>query len=213
MSEPKIPSRTDVAPDTNAVLVHNDGITSFRYGKTSPSADPQWIETGRYDHEDIRGLSLGDDGLEPPVLGEFSVSVEIDAPVDRVFDYVADIHTHPEYADFVERVDVVSGTERGEDVVFEQVHRGSDETIKTEFVSYQPNEHAGWVTHKSAGDLRINYWFEPTESGTAVYHAGIQRLADDSPQSFNAALDTLWERYENNVVEMGNLKSILKGGK
>lgn len=206
------PSHTNVAAGTNALVVHEDGITAFRYEASSTAAEPGWTAVYRYDHADLATLASSDEGVEPPVLGEFSVAIEIECPVERAFDFVADVETHPQYADFVERVAVVSDARRGEDVVFEQVHEGSTTVHETEFVTYDVNERLGWVTHKDDGDIHIEYRFEPTDAGILVVHTGSSQLDDGSPEAFAADRDALFERYRNNETEMANLKALLEDG-
>lgn len=204
------PTPTDADPGTDALVMHEGGLTLFRYEESTPDGEGAWREQREYDRDAIESVTLGGDGPTDPVLGEFSVGVDVDAPIDRVFAFVADIGTHPEYADFVERVTVTSDAQRGEDVTFVQFHEGSDERIESEFVTYDPPERVGWVTRKEAGDIDIDYRFTESEGGTRVRHTGVAPLSTDSPAAFDAGLRELTERYRNNEREMANLRAILE---
>ena len=210
MSAPESPIRIDVPSEATAVVLSDDGLVVYRSGAGSAGSDPEWNEVRREDRDALDSIGLDDAEIDPPVYGEFQVSIEIDAPIERVFEYVADIRTHPEYADFVESVEILSETEIGEDVVFVQTHEGSTERIETEFQVYEPADSVGWVTRKEAGDIHIRYWFEPVDGGTRVTHAGIAPLHTESAAAFESDRVELRERHENNVTEMANLRTILE---
>jgi len=208
MAVPTFPNRSEIKAGSSLVAVDADGATTYRYEPTQFSPTPVWDQKQGYSHDEREQITL--ESVGSPVFGEFNVTTEIRSPIDRVFEYVGDVRTLPEYADFVSRLDIVSEETRGEDVVFEQYRPGSDEPILTEFLTYVPNEELEWVTHKRDGDIRVGYWFEPTETGTRVYHAGVCALADTSPSAFSSDLRALIDRYESNEAEMTTLRSILE---
>lgn len=209
MSTSEYPIRIDVPPGSTALVVSDDGLVVYCSAAGSSDIAPTWNEVHPEDRDELESLSLNDPKIEPPIYGTFQVSIEIDAPVEQVFEYVSDVRTHPEYADFVDSVEIVSEN-GGEDTIFIQTHESSTEWIATEFELYEPTDCVGWVTRKETGDIHIRYWFEPVDGGTRVTHAGIAPLHHDSPETFASDLDELRERYENNVEEMSNLRSILE---
>jgi hypothetical protein len=210
MTEPNRPIQIDVPPESTALVFDDDGIVVYRNNKRSFNVDNNWDEVSRRDHDAIGSITLDDAEIDPPVYGEFRVSTEISAPIERVFDYVADIKTHMEYADFVDSIEIISEATVGEDVVFVQTHEGSTELLKSEFELYEPHDCVGWVVRRKAGDLQIRYWFDSLNSKTRVTHAGIAPLSDDSPQTFSQGLKEIQTQYKNNVKEMSNLRSILE---
>lgn len=136
-------------------------------------------------------------------MAEGRVEIEIAAPVKKVFDFVADVETHPLYdGEFVESVKITSSRRRGKGVTFTQVRRGSVKPTNSEILEFAPNKKVAWVSRGSLGDVLVSYWFEKTSLGTRVIHAVSGPLLDDPAR--------LKLSYEENTREMANLKKMLE---
>lgn len=131
------------------------------------------------------------------------LEVEINAPVDKVFEYVSDVETHPKYAEFIKTVEITSSIKRGVGVVFYQQRVDGIEKIKTEIVKYIPNEQVTWITQEeNGGSIHVDYKFFVTEKGTRVVHTlTSEKFADPERKKRN---------YDENVTELKNLKRILE---
>jgi hypothetical protein len=210
MTAPSGPIEIDLPPGSTALVLNDEGLVVYRNDKQSVDDGNNGSKLYRRDHDAMDAITLDDDGISPPLFGEFRVSTEISAPVKRVFDYVADIKTHEEYADFVDSVKITSESTVGEDVTFVQKHEGSTEVLKSEFELYEPHDCVGWVVRRQTGDLHIRYWFDSLDSETGITHAGIFPLSDDSLQAFSQGLEEIQTQYKNNVDEMVTLRSILE---
>lgn len=136
-------------------------------------------------------------------MAEGRVEIEIAAPIKKVFDFVADVETHPLYdGDFVESVKITSAKRRGKGVTFKQVRRGADKHTDSEILEFIPNEKVAWVSRGSSGDVLVSYWFEQTPTGTRVIHAVSSPLLDD-PQRLKLS-------YEENEKELATLKTMME---
>lgn len=132
-----------------------------------------------------------------------TLEIEIAAPVERVFDYVTDVETHPVYADFVASVEITSSLKQGAGVKFVQVHKGDSHRIPSEIVEHVPHEKVVWLTHGRNGDTVVSYWFRETAKGTKVIHSVASQAFNDE-QAYQRS-------YDNNVRELANLKKVLEG--
>lgn len=136
-------------------------------------------------------------------MAEGRVEIEIAAPVKKVFDFVANVETHPLYdGDFVESVKITSTKRRGKGVIFKQVRRGADKDTDSEILEFIPNRKVAWVSRGSSGDVLVSYWFEGTPIGTRVIHAVSSPLLDD-PRRLKLS-------YEENEKELANLKKMME---
>ena len=130
------------------------------------------------------------------------VEVEIAAPAKKVFDYVADVETHPLYADFVKCVKITSKQKSGKGVNFNQVHQNSLDEITSEITEYMPSKKISWVAHENDGDVLVHYFFEEAAGKTKVLHLIDSAKFDDPAKQKRT--------YDNNVRELENLKAILE---
>jgi len=135
-------------------------------------------------------------------MAEIRVETKIKATVREVFDYVADVETHPLYADFVTVVKITSAIRNGKGVTFYQVHQGSDEKIASEILEFIPAKHIYWITHEKGGDVFVKYWFEETDGFTKVLHTIDSTQFDDPVVNKHV--------YDNNARELANLKKIME---
>jgi len=135
-------------------------------------------------------------------MAEVRVEIEIVAPVDKVFNFVADVETHPLYADFVESVRITSVLKRGKGVTFTQVHRGSEDEIESEILEVTTNKKITWITHESGGDVLVNYWFDEIPTGVKLIHT-ISSSQFVQPQKYKSV-------YDANERELANLKELME---
>ncbi|MBM2832423.1 MAG: hypothetical protein HW414_1475 [Dehalococcoidia bacterium] len=136
-------------------------------------------------------------------MAEGRVEIEIASPVKKVFDFVADVETHPLYdGEFVESVKITSAKRRGKGMTFTQVRRGSDKPSPSEIIEFAPNKKVVWVAHGAKGDVLVSYWFEKTPRGTRIVHAVSSTLLDD-PERLKLS-------YEENTRELANLKKMME---
>jgi hypothetical protein len=210
MSAPEPPIRIDVPPGSTALVLSEDSLVVYRSDDEATGGGHGWSEVSRRGRDAVESLTLDDDAVSPPVYGEFRVETVIEATVDRVFEYVADVRTHTEYADFVESLEITSDHTVGEGVTFVQTHTGSPEPLESEVEVYDPTDSVGWVVKTPAGDRHVRYWFEPVDSGTGLEHAGIVRLDHGSPEAFAGGLEELQGQVEANLEELSLLCDILE---
>ena len=136
-------------------------------------------------------------------MAEGRVEIEIAAPVKKVFDFVADVETHPLYdGEFVESVKITSTRRRGKGVTFTQVRRGAGKPSDSEIIEFLPDKKVVWVARGSKGNVLVSYWFKKTPRGTHVIHAVSSTLLDD-PERLKLS-------YEENTRELANLKKMLE---
>lgn len=138
-------------------------------------------------------------------MAEGIVEIEIDAPVKKVFDYVADVETHPIYdGHSVDDVRITSTKRRGKGVTFQQLRKGSDRYIDSEVLEFVQGRKIMWVAHSADNDVMVSYYFVPSRGGTKVTHTVSSPLLDD-PKRLQASC-------EENEKELANLKRIMEDG-
>ncbi len=136
-------------------------------------------------------------------MAEVRVEIEIAAPIKKVFDFVADVETHPFYAGhFVSSVRMTSTKRQGIGVTFQQVHKGSGLVRDSEIIEFVQNEKITWISRGSSGETLVNYWFRETPKGTKLIHAASSPAFDDPIRRRSV--------YEDNEKELANLKKMME---
>jgi len=103
-------------------------------------------------------------------MAKIEAKIEIEAPVEKVFDYVADVaETHAKFFRFVLKVEATSALKRGPDATYKyDVKSGGIKTwFENKVTSYVENE---LMEFKSIGGMKNEgrWAFAPTEKGTEV---------------------------------------------
>ena len=70
-------------------------------------------------------------------MAQMRMEILIAAPVDKVYDFVANVENHPRYADFVERLDITSPYRLGLGVTFNQYLHLGGETVAVPSPGYR----------------------------------------------------------------------------
>ena len=136
-------------------------------------------------------------------MAEVKLEIEIAAPVKKVFDFVANVETHPLYAGhFVKSVRITSNKRQGKGVIFQQVHQGSGLIRNSEIIEFIQNERVTWVSRGSSGETLVNYWFKETPTGTTVIHTASSPAFDDPIRRASV--------YKDNEKELANMKKIIE---
>jgi len=136
-------------------------------------------------------------------MAEVKLGIEIAAPIKKVFDFVANVETHPLYAGhFVSSVRITSTKRQGVGVTFQQVHQGSGLVRDSEIVEFIQNERVTWVSRGSSGETLVNYWFKETPTGTKIIQAASSPAFDDPIRRASV--------YEDNEKELANMKKMME---
>ena len=138
-------------------------------------------------------------------MAEVRLEIEIAAPIKKVFDFVADVETHPLYAGhFVSSVRITSTKRQGAGVTFQQIQKKSGLVRDSEIIEFIQNEKVTWVSRGSSGETLVNYWFKETPAGTKVIHAASSPAFDDPVRRTSV--------YEDNAQELANMKKMMEEG-
>jgi uncharacterized membrane protein len=99
---------------------------------------------------------------------EFEVAVDIDAPVEQVFDYSADNENDPEWMGPVSKVEKTSEGPTGVGSTFVNYVQFMGKTFDDshEVVEYLPNERMKIVQRTGPVPFATTYLYEPVEGGT-----------------------------------------------
>ena len=136
-------------------------------------------------------------------MADVRLEIEIAAPIKKVFDFVADVETHPLYAGhFVRSVRITSTKRKGIGVTFQQVQKKSGLVRDSEIIEFIQNERVTWITRGSSGETLVNYWFKETPTGTKVIHAASSPAFDDPIRRASV--------YEDNEKELANMKKMME---
>ncbi len=138
----------------------------------------------------------------PPV----AVIEKIRAPVEKVFDFIAHVETHPRIADFCRSVRIVSEKRSGVGTRFHQVYANGVEHL-SEIIAWEPNEKIAWRNFEGeakAPVMIISYYFEEEGGCAHVLHTV---EADEYESQAKHREGTL-----RNIRELANLKRILEEG-
>ncbi len=135
-------------------------------------------------------------------MADVRLEIEIAAPIRKVFDFVADVETHPLYAEFVGSVKITSAKKRGIGVTFQQVHKETGAVRDSEIIEFVQNERVTWVSRGGSGETLVNYWFKETPMGTKLIHAASSSAFDDPVRRDSV--------YKDNEKELANLKKMME---
>jgi uncharacterized protein YndB with AHSA1/START domain len=139
-------------------------------------------------------------------MGEIDVRIVIQAPIEKVFRFIADLKTHPQYADFCKRIEYTSPERARVGATFRQVvHRmGHTHEVRSTVVQWEPPRRIVWVNDTPRGprSMEISYDLAETPAGVEVVH----RVRDLAMESSAAKR----EEIEENERELANLKRILE---
>lgn len=137
-------------------------------------------------------------------MAYMKLEIEIDAPVEKVYEFVANVENHPLYADFVERLEITSPYRRGLGVTFNQyLHLGGETVaVPSQVIELTPSQKVVWTSPHRGYVMPVTYLFEPTEHGTRVVHTAEAPWYDDPGEQAG------W--IEANTRELANLKRLLE---
>lgn len=139
-------------------------------------------------------------------MGEIEVRVTIRAPIEKVFGFIANVETHPQYAEFCKQVQFTSERREGPGATFRQtVHRGGrTHDVHSTFIRWEPPHHVTWVNDTPRGprSMQISYDLAEGPGGVQVVH----RVKDLAMETAAARQ----EEIEENERELANLKRILE---
>ncbi len=140
-------------------------------------------------------------------MDEIEVRVHIRAAIEQVFDFIANVETHPQYADFCKRVEFTSDRRTGAGATFRQVvHRmGHTHEVRSTIVGWDRPRRIVWVNDTPRGprSMEISYDLADAPEGVEVVH----RVKDLAMRTGEAKR----EEIEENERELANLKRILEG--
>ncbi len=137
----------------------------------------------------------------PPV----AVIETIRAPVERVFDFIAHVETHPQIADFSQEVRIVSEAKSGPDLRFHQIYTNGDEH-DSEITVWEPPVKIAWQNFEADATEPvqiITYYFEEEGDLTHILHT-VECAAYENQARHR-------DGTERNIRELANLKRILEG--
>ncbi len=141
-------------------------------------------------------------------MGQIEVRVLIRAPIEKVFDFIADVGTHPQYAEFCKEVEFTSDRRAGVGATFRQVvHRmGHTHEVRSTIVRWEPPRRIVWVNDTPRGprSMEISYELSEGPAGVEVVH----RVKDLRMETAAAQR----EEIEENERELANLKRLLEQG-
>jgi len=146
-------------------------------------------------------------------MARIEAKIEIEVPVEKVFDYVADVaENHGKFFHFVKKVEATSTLKRGLNATYryEAKSGGIKNWFENKVTNYVENELMEWTS--IAGMKNKGRWaFVPTEKGTEVTFLMDYEL----PASYlGKVLDKLFVERENrkDIKEsLQSLKTILEG--
>ncbi|MBI3089321.1 MAG: SRPBCC family protein [Candidatus Tectomicrobia bacterium] len=142
-------------------------------------------------------------------MGEIEVRQRITAPALDVFNFIADVTTHPRYAEFCKRIEITSAQRHGVGVTFTQLTDHGDGglyEVRSRIARWEPGTHVSWVNTDAHGTPQVEVIYDLVQHGgeVEVIHRVIGPMLDD---------EALRQRsYDDNVVELANLKRLLERG-
>jgi len=199
------PSREDLPVNSRVYIANVDGINILEKNKKNNA----WCTVKNYSYAELsnKDIKMENDG---PVYAEFRVKKLINENIKTVFEYVANVKTHPEYADFVDSLSIISDNKSGLGVVFTQTHPNSSEEYTSEITVFNPPKQVQWIVERDPANLTINYWFNNKNGSTEIIHTGITRIYPDQQTTLFSDISELKEHYNNNVRELNSLQKILE---
>lgn len=138
------------------------------------------------------------------LAGGTPLEIEIAAPVDKVYDFVANVENHPRYADFVERLEITSPYRLGLGVTFNQyLHLGGETvSVPSQVIELVPLQKVVWTSPHRGYVMPVTYLFESSGPGTRVIHMA------EAPWYNDPVEQAGW--LEDNRRELENLKRLLE---
>lgn len=138
----------------------------------------------------------------PPV----AVIEKIRAPIEKVFDFIAHVETHPQIADFSREVKIVTEQKSGVGMRFHQVYTNGDEHDSEVIVWERPGKIVWQNCEEGSREpiQIISYYFEQIGDITHVLHTVEHEMYEK--QSLHR------DGTERNIRELKNLKKILESG-
>ncbi|MFQ5914799.1 MAG: SRPBCC family protein [Nitrospinota bacterium] len=133
---------------------------------------------------------------------------QIKAPVDRVFNFIANLETHPQIASFCQSVKYTSERRQGVGATFHQFYKNGGE-CDSEIIVWEPPTKIVWQNFYGAAKKpgqTVTYYLEQEGEITHVLHT-VERT-DDREGDVDLAHHR--EGTAENVEEMANLKKILE---
>ncbi len=137
----------------------------------------------------------------PPV----AVIETIRAPIERVFDFIAHVETHPRIADFCREIQIVSEAKTGPGLRFHQIYTNGDEH-DSELTLWEPPSKIAWQNFEAGAAEPIQivtYYFEREGGLTHILHT-VECAAYENQARHRDAT-------ERNIRELANLKKLLEG--
>ena len=136
----------------------------------------------------------------PPV----AVIEKIRAPIERVFDFIAHVETHPRIADFSQEVRITSDQKSGIGMRFHQIYTNGEEH-DSEIIIWEPPARIAWRNFEAGAQEPvqiISYFFEQIGEVTHVLHT-VESAAYENQARHR-------DGTERNIRELRNLKKILE---
>ncbi len=127
------------------------------------------------------------------------------APIQRDFDFIAHVETHPQIADFCQEVRIVSEAKIGPGLRFHQIYTNGDEH-DSEITVWEPPAKIAWRNFEAgaAEPIQIvSYYFEQVGDLTHILHTVECAVYENQARHRDGT--------ERNIRELANLKKILEG--
>ncbi len=136
-------------------------------------------------------------------MGKIQVITYIEREPEVVFDFVADLNTHPQYADVVHRAWITSEQKTGVGTTFKQVQTRGGQTTEgeSEVIEWNRPTKITWRS-RHRQDTAVVYEFQRQDKGTQVVHTVVYPQLDD-PEKRR-------ESIEENSRELENLKRLVE---
>jgi uncharacterized membrane protein len=137
----------------------------------------------------------------PPV----AVIETIRAPIEKVFDFIAHVETHPRIADFCQEIHITSQEKSGPGFRFHQIYTNGDEH-DSEITVWEPPSKITWQNFEAGATTPvqiITYYFEQEGELTHVLHTVECNAYEDQARHRDGT--------ERNIRELRNLKRVLEG--
>ncbi len=137
----------------------------------------------------------------PPV----AVIEKIRAPIERVFDFIAHVETHPRIADLSQEVKITSDQKSGIGMRFHQIYTNGEEHDSEIFV-WEPPARIAWRNFEAGAAEPvqiISYFFEQVGGITHVLHT-VESAAYENQARHR-------DGTERTIRELRKLREILGG--
>ena len=143
-------------------------------------------------------------------MGEIEVRQRIKAPALDVFNFIADVTTHPRYAHFCKRIEITSEQRSGVGVTFTQQTDHGDgrlHEVHSRIARWEPGRHVSWVNTDRDGKPEVEVFYDLEQDGeyTEVIHRVRGAMLDDESRRQRS--------YDDNVTELANLQLLMEGSR